>query len=288
MHFGQGEIPEPFTRYPSAQAAILPVPYEGTVSYGKGTARGPAAILEASRFQEYYDDELLTPSFKCGIATIAPLKAAKTPEKMVKSVEVLSLKILKDNKFPIMLGGEHSLSLGLYRALKTKYPKLSVVQFDAHPDLRNVFRGTAMSHGCVMRRIRETCSSTAQVGIRSICEEEAGYIKREKCDIYWARNIVGRTDWISGMLRKLNRDVFLTIDIDGFDPSVVPHTGTPEPGGLSWYDGLAIFKRLFRERNVVGMDLVELASDKTSRPSDFLAAKLVYRLIGYKFALKKR
>jgi agmatinase len=285
MQFGQGEIPAEYTRYAAARTVILPVPYEGTVSYGKGTASAPAAVLEASRFQEYYDDELGKLTYKTGIATLPALKTEKTPEKMAAMVEKVSLREIKNNKFVFMLGGEHSLSYGLYRALTVKYRRLSVVQIDAHADLRETFKGSRFSHGCVMRRICETCDSTAQIGIRSVCREEAAFIRKKKKDVYWARDIAGKSGWISRMLKKLHRDVFLTIDVDGFDPSVVPHTGTPEPGGLSWYEGLKLFREIFKRKNVVGMDLVEVASDKTSRISDFTAAKLMYRLIGYKYCL---
>jgi len=283
--FGCGEIPKKFTDYKTAAAVILPVPYEGTVSYGKGTAAAPEALIKASYFQEFYDDELECETYTKGIHTLAPLKAAKNPETMVNDVRKASAKILKDNKFPFMLGGEHSISYGLYLALKEKYPDLGVIQIDAHADLRDSYEDSKYSHAAVMRRIRETCKDTAQIAIRSICREEADYIKKEKAAVYFAREITGRTEWIKGMLKKLPKQIFLTFDIDGMDPSVVPHTGTPEPGGLSWYETLHILREIFKNKDVVGMDLVELSSDKTSRNSDFLAAKLAYRMLGYKFFL---
>ena len=284
LQFGCGEIPKKYTEYKNASAVIIPVPYEGTVSYGKGTGAAPLAILKASYFQEFYDDELRTETYLNGIHTLPLLKAEKSPEKMVESVEKSAKRIVNDSKFPFMLGGEHSISFGLYKALSSKYPKLGVVQIDAHADLRDSYEESKYSHAAVMRRIRETCKHTAQIGIRSICREEADYIKKDKCDIYFANEITGKSNWINGMLKKLPKDIFLTFDIDGLDPSVVPHTGTPEPGGLMWFETLHILRQLFKHKNVVGMDLVELSSDKTSRNSDFLAAKLTYRMLGYKFS----
>ncbi len=281
--FGGKEIPDKYRRYDSAKVVILPVPYEGTVCYGKGTRLAPERIIEASRYQEMYDDELGKLNYLCGIATLPTLRPAKTPEKMIGSVENACQKEINNGKFVIMLGGEHSISYGFYLALKKKYNKLSVIQIDAHADLRDSYTKGHLSHGCVMRRICETCKSTAQIGIRSICEEETAYIKDKGKDIYWAKDIIGKSDWVDEMLSKLSNDIFLTIDVDGFDPSVFQHTGTPEPGGISWYQGLEIFKRIFSRKNVVGMDLVEVASDKTSRNSEYTAAKLIYRLIGYKF-----
>ncbi|MFH0921266.1 MAG: agmatinase [Fibrobacterota bacterium] len=281
--FGKGEIPPAFSGYAGARAVVLTVPYEGTVSYGRGTGRAPAALLNASYFLEYYDETLNRRNYEAGIATLPPLKAEKTPEKMVASVEKACDRLVRDNKFIAMVGGEHSISFGLYRALRKKYPDLSVLQIDAHGDLRDSYEGSPYSHACVMRRITASCRKTAQVGIRSICAEEAAFIRKNKRPVYMARDITGKTKWIPGMLKKLSRNVFVTIDIDGFDPSVVPHTGTPEPGGLGWYEGLNILHKVFEKKNVVGFDLVELASSPISRASDFLAAKLVYHLIGCKF-----
>lgn len=283
MIFGQGQIPAKYLEYGPARAAILPVPYEGTVSYGKGASRGPAAILRASSYLEWYDEELSRLNFQAGITTVKPLGAEKSPEKMAETVAKACKKLLKQGKFIAMLGGEHSISFGLYRALREKYPDLSVVQIDAHTDLRQELQGSPYSHGCVMRRICETCRRTAQVGIRSLSHEEALFIKENRKAVYFAHQIREKRGWLRNMLKQLGRNVFLTIDIDGLDPSVVPHTGTPEPGGLGWYETLDIIRAVFRERNVVAFDLVELAPTPYSAPSDFLAAKLVYRLIGYKF-----
>ncbi|OGS37242.1 MAG: agmatinase [Elusimicrobia bacterium RIFOXYB2_FULL_49_7] len=283
MHFGQGVIPKKYLKYDAARAAILSVPYEGTVSYGKGTSKGPRKIIEASRYLEFFDEELGLLNYQAGLTTCPPLKPAATPQKMVEAVRQSARQLLSDEKFIIMLGGEHSISYGLYLALRERVRDLSVLQIDAHADLRTTFQGSPFSHACVMRRIDESCPRTVQVGIRSFCAEEALFIRQKKKHLFMAKDIHGKTDWFDQAIRRLSRNVFLTIDIDGFDPSLVPHTGTPEPGGLFWYETLAFLKRLFEKRNVIAFDLVELAPTSFSAPSDFLAARLVYRLLGYKF-----
>ncbi len=252
------------------------------MSYGHGAAAAPEAILKASYYQEFYDDELNIETYKCGIHTLPVIKPCKSPKEMIDRVEQVADSVIADGKIPFMLGGEHSISFGLYKALHKKYPDIGVVQIDAHADLRDSYEGTKYSHAAVMRRIRETCQHTTQIGIRSLCREEADYIKQHKASVYLAKDIHNNNGWIDKMVKQLPEDIFITFDIDGLDPSIVPHTGTPEPGGLLWYETLEILKRIFKEKNVVGIDLVELASDNTSRNSDFLVAKLAYRMMGYK------
>jgi agmatinase len=286
MEFGKGEIPEKYTQYDRAAAVILPAPYEGTVTCGRGTARGPSKILESSYYLEFYDEELDRLTYRAGIATLPSLRPAAYPQAMIKSVVKVCKKIVSDFKFPVLIGGEHSLSLGLYIALKHRYKDLSVLQIDAHADMRSTYEGSKYNHACVMRRIGDTCKNTVQIGIRALCFEERNYIRATKRQVYFAKDVRNKSAWINRMLKQLTKNVYVTIDVDGFDPSVVPHTGTPEPGGLSWFKVMEILKRVFHSKNVVGFDVMELAPTSESAASDLLAAKLVYKLIGYKF-LKK-
>ena len=270
---------EEFYSYDKSRFVILPVAYEGTVSYGKGTSKGPSAVIKASQNMELYDEELDKENYKAGICTFKELKAADSPEKMVDEVEKASSEIIKDNKIPIMLGGEHSISTGLVRALKKKYSSLSVLQLDAHADLRQEYEGTPYSHASVMARVRELCPAV-QVGIRSLSAEESEWIKKDNLPIFFAKDIHDNNDWIDKAVEKLSDNVFITIDLDVFDPSIMPATGTPEPGGLQWYQVIKFLKKVAEKKKVVGFDVVELAPTK-DHSCDFLAAKLVYKLIGY-------
>jgi len=274
-----GFLEKEFSDYKKSRFVILSVPYEGTVSYGKGASKGPAAIIKASQNMELYDEELDKENYKEGICTLKPLKAESTPKKMVDSIEKASDKIIKDNKFPIMLGGEHSISTGLIRALKKKYKDLSVLQLDAHADLRQEYEGQPYSHASIMARTRELAKAV-QVGIRSLSVEESKWIKKENLPIFWARDIYDNEKWFDKAIEKLSNNVFITIDLDVFDPSIMSATGTPEPGGLDWYIIIKFLKQVCKKKNIVGFDVVELAPTK-NHSCDFLAAKLVYKLIGY-------
>ncbi|MBW2981603.1 agmatinase [Candidatus Woesearchaeota archaeon] len=281
-------LEEAYSEYAKSKAVILPVPYGGTVSYGKGTEKGPSAIIKASQHMEFYDEELKKNNFKAGICTLHTLKSEPKPEKMAESVYNNCRQLIKDNKFIVMLGGEHSISSGLAKALKEKYKDLSVLQLDAHSDLRDKwYIGeedksplSKYSHACVMKRIREFCSKTVQVGIRSMSEEEIPESKRS--NIFWAKDIYNNNKWFDKAINLLSNNVFITIDLDVFDPSIMSATGTPEPGGLLWYQVIDFLKQVFKKKNVVGFDAVELAPNN-DKSCDFMAAKLIYRLIGYKF-----
>ncbi len=211
------------------------------------------------------------------------IKVKKNPEDVVKQVKEAVLRVLNDKKFPVVLGGEHSISTGFAQAVKKKYPDFSVLQFDAHADLREEFEGTKYSHAAVMKRIHDINQNTVQVGIRSLSEEEGELIDREKKKIFWAKDIHDSDSWMKEAIKLLKKDVFITFDIDVFDPSIIPATGTPEPGGLDWYTITKFLRMVFSERNVLGFDLLELAPAEDSQPSDFTASKLVYKMIGYKF-----
>lgn len=266
-------------RLSSSKIVVLPVPYEGTTSYGKGTKNGPSAILKASQIVEDYDTELGFEPYKRvgGIHTALPLKASKDPHKAVyTSVK----KIMSAGKFPLMLGGEHSISYGAVKAAKEYYPDLSVLQFDAHADLRDSYYGNKFSHACIMRRIRAMCPAV-QVGIRSQDREEADYIKEYglRKSIFYSHEYDDSK--IPSIVKGLTDNVYITIDVDGFDPSVIPATGTPDPGGLLWHQVLNILKEIFAKKNVVGADVVELAPKKELHYADYTVAKLVYKMIGY-------
>ena len=281
-----GGFEERLSDYERSRVVIFPVPYDGTLSYRAGSRNGPSAIISASRALEFYDIELNASPYEIGIHTTCELEPImSSPEDMIDEIERVSRKFIRDNKFLIMLGGEHSISTGVLRNLKNKYKRLSVLQIDAHSDLRDTYEGTKYNHACVMRRIRELCPAV-QVGIRSMCEEEAIFIRQKNIRIFYAEEIRGRTDYIDDVLKGLTEDVYITIDLDGLDPSIMPAVGTPEPGGLLWYDTLNLLRKVFESRNVVGADVVELSPLPPDVSSDFLAAKLIYKLIGYKFFLR--
>lgn len=283
-------LPEEFSAYEKSKVVILPVPYDGTRTWIVGkkwlavdASKGPEGIIDASKNLELYDIELDATPAEVGIHTLPDLKVTKDPETVINNIKKEASRHLEKNKFIVMLGGEHSISYGLYLALLEKYKDVSVVQIDAHSDLRESFDGTKFSHASVMARIRETAKQVVQVGIRSMSEEEAEVIKKNKYDTFYAHEIYNNQEWFDKAIHKLGKNVFVTIDIDGLDISTIPATGTPEPGGLDWYLVLEFLKKLFNDKNVVGFDVVELAPNDHSTAADFTAAKLVYKLIGYKF-----
>lgn len=272
----------PGQSFEKAKAIILPVPYEGTASYGSGTAEGPEAIIQTSRHMELYDWELDCEIYKKpGIFTIDSLPVQKLPaEKMIGAVEKKYQELVGVGKFVAMLGGEHSISYAADRPLRQKYPDLSILQWDAHADLRDSWEGTPFSHACAMRRFYDQAKKIVQVGIRSLSAEEAKFIKKNKL----RANLFTPEEFdVKKIVSRLSRNVYITIDLDGFDPSVIPATGTPEPGGLFWSDFLKLMRAVFENKNVVGFDVVELAPIKGQPASDFLAALAVYKMIGYKF-----
>ncbi len=284
MNFG-GIDEEEFSSYDAAQILVLPISYEGTVSFGTGTGAGAMAIVDASRNMELYEEETDAEVYKIGIHTLEEFQPQKTPEAMMDSLYERSKEILKTDKFLCMLGGEHSVSAPIIRAHAEKYHNLSVLQIDAHADLRDEYDGTKHSHASIMARVvKDLRIPSVQVGIRSISADEARAIDNGlPTKIFWAKDIVGRTDWIDEAIDGLTENVYLTIDIDGLDPSLVPTTGTPEPGGLGWYETLALIRKLAKRKRVVGMDLVEFSKAENSDAPAFLCAKLVYKSLAYIF-----
>jgi len=261
------------------------VSYEGTVSYGTGTGAGAMAIVDASRNMELYEEETDSEVYKLGIHTLPEFTARETPEVMMSDLFNYSRELLKEDKFLCMLGGEHSVSAPIIKAHKEKYADLSVLQIDAHADLRDSYDGTPYSHASIMARVvKDMRIPSVQVGIRSISRDEARSLKDGlPTRIFWARDIVGKTDWIDEAVDSLTENVYLTIDIDGLDPSIVPTTGTPEPGGLGWYETLSLIRKLAENKRVVGMDLVEYSYFENYDSPAFLCAKLVYKSLAYIF-----
>ncbi len=284
MNFGGIDDPA-LSEFDSSRVLIWPVSYEGTVSYGTGTGGGAMAIVNASRNMELYEEETDTEVYRLGLHTLEEFRPKETPEAMMEGLYDRTKELLATNKFLCMLGGEHSVSAPVIKAHAEKYHDLSVLQIDAHADLRDTYDGTPHSHASIMARVvKDLRIPSVQVGIRSISAEEVRLLDEGlPTKIFWARDIVGRIDWIDQAVDSLTDNVYLTIDIDGLDPSLVPTTGTPEPGGLGWYETLALIRRLAEKKKVVGMDLVEYSYVESYNSPAFLCAKLVYKSLSYIF-----
>jgi agmatinase len=283
MNFG-GIEDEGLSSFEGARVVVWPVSYEGTVSYGTGTGAGAEAIVDASRNMELYDEETDAEVYRLGIHTTDVTRPAATPESMMKGLLERARELVSAGKFVCMIGGEHSVSAPVIRAHAEKYENLSVLQIDAHADLRDTYDGTPHSHASIMARVVKDLKVPAvQVGIRSISAEEARAIDEIPTRIFWAKDIAGRTDWWEDAVSTLTENVYLTIDIDGLDPSLVAQTGTPEPGGLGWYETLGLIRTLARSRRVVGMDLTEYSYVEGFSASAFLCAKLIYKSLAYIF-----
>ena len=284
MNFG-GIDDKELSSFESSRVLMLPVAYEGTVSYGTGTGDGAMAIIDASRNMELYDDETDSEVYRIGIHTLEKFKPRPTPEKMMSDLYDLTKELVDTGKFVCMIGGEHSVSGPLIKAHAQRHHYLSVLQIDAHADLRDTYDDTPHSHASIMARVvKDLRIPAVQVGIRSVSAEEIRLIDTGiPTKIFWARDIVGRTDWIDEAIAGLTDSVYLTIDIDGLDPSIVPTTGTPEPGGLGWYETLTLIRKLAESKKVVGMDLVEYSYVPTFDAPAFLCAKLIYKSLAYIF-----
>jgi agmatinase len=284
MNFG-GITEDEYSGRGPARIFVLPVSYEGTVSYGTGTGAGAMAIVDASRNMELYEEETDTEPYKLGIHTLDEFQPRSTPESMMDSLYRHAKEILEEERFLCMIGGEHSVSAPIIKAHAEKFHDLSVLQIDAHADLRDSYDGTRHSHASIMARVvKDMQIQSVQVGIRSISAEEASLIETGiPTKIFWARDIVGKTDWVDAAIDSLTESVYLTIDIDGLDPSIVPTTGTPEPGGLGWYETLYLIRKLAEKRRIVGMDLVEYSYVEGQDSPAFLCAKLIYKTLAYVF-----
>jgi agmatinase len=281
-----GLLPEE-SDFARAQVVILPIPYEQTTTYGTGTKEGPQALIDASRHMELYDEELDYEVYQVGIHTLRELATvASGPQAMLERITEVARELLDHGKFVVGLGGEHTISVGLVRAYAERFPALSVLQFDAHGDLRDSYQGTPYNHASVLRRIWEIVPAV-QVGIRSLSREEAAWVKARQARLFFASEVVGSLSIATAISDALTDDVYITICLDGLDPSIMPSVGTPEPGGLGWYDILRIVRRVAETRHIVGFDVVELFPIPGNIAPDFLAAKLVYKVLGYRFKLGK-
>ncbi len=279
-HKNFGGLPPEYSELENSRIVVVPVPYDGTSTYMKGADKGPDAIVKASAAVELLDIEMQSEVYHQGIFTDKPVAENASPQKTVDALEQRVSKHLDNGKFVVVLGGEHSISTGTVRAHVKKYPGMSVLQLDAHSDLREEYEGTKYNHACVMARIKEICP-IVQVGIRSMDISEKPSIDKKR--VFFAHDIAGRAGWIDKVVAQLGEKVYVTIDLDVFDPAVMPSTGTPEPGGLYWYEVTALLLAVCRQRQVVGFDVVEMCPVEKQWAPDFLAAKLVYKFLSYVF-----
>jgi agmatinase len=281
MNFG-GIAEDEFSSFERSRIVVWPVAYEGTVSYGTGTGRGAEAIIDASRNMELYDEETDAEVYKLGIHTVEESPSVEPPARMMQSLYERASELVSTGKFVTMIGGEHSVSAPVIRAHAERYDNLSILQIDAHADLRDTYDGTPHSHASIMARVtRDMRLPAVQCGIRSISAEEARSLDELPTRIFWAKDIVGRSDWWDAAVDGLTENVYLTVDIDGLDPSLVAQTGTPEPGGLGWYETVGLIRTLARKRRVVGMDLTEYSYVEGQDASAFLCAKLIYKSLAF-------
>jgi len=273
-------LPPDFTSYHKAKTVILPVPFEKTTTWLKGTNKGPKAIIEASKNMELYDTETASEVYKLGIHTGQAIHAKNSVE-MINKVYRRTNKYLSANKFIVTLGGEHSISIGSIKSHLAFFDNLSILHLDAHSDRRNSFRGSIYNHACVLARVQEMTDKVISVGIRSVDSTELDNINPSK--IFYAEKIYGSSNWQQQVIKKLTKNIYITIDLDVFDPGIMSSVGTPEPGGLDWYSVLELLHRATKEKNIVGFDVVELCPSPHNKAPDFLAAKLIYKLLSYKF-----
>lgn len=280
-------LAEKYSQKEDSRFIILPIPYEATTTYGHGTGFGPKAIIDASLNMELYDEELMQETYKLGIHTLPFMEPVSSgPEDMMNELTNYVYKEInshKEGKVLFSLGGEHSISSGLVRAFKKKYPNLSILHLDAHADLRDSYQGTPYSHACACRRILEHCP-VVSCGIRSLSQEEADFVRESGKKIFWGRESL---DKITKIISLLSDEIYITLDVDVLDPSVMPSTGTPEPDGWTWRELCNFLKEIIAKKNVVGIDIVELAPISGIPAPDFTIAKLIYRIMGY-IAISKK
>jgi agmatinase len=282
-HFGG--LPPEYCGYALSRAAVLPMPYEATTTYLKGTRLGPTAILEASPALEFYDEELDTEPFRVGIHTCRPLLFPPEPaEDSLGRIEEAVLRVLDDGKFPVGVGGEHTVSVGSVRACARRHAGLTVIQFDAHADLRDEYEGSPYNHACAMRRVLEICPVVG-MGIRAMDIEEKRFADERGLPLVLDWELQRDPGCLERALEGVHGSVYVTIDLDAMDPSLIPAVGTPEPGGFGWYGMLGALRKIFERFHVVGADLVELCPRAGLESSSFIAAKLIYKIIAYRFSL---
>ncbi|MGB1104042.1 MAG: agmatinase [Crocinitomicaceae bacterium] len=273
-------IPEEFARLENAKIVLIPVPYDGTSTWQKGADQGPEAFLAASENMELFDIETDSEVYKEGVYLADPITEDASPEAMVEAVYEKTKSFIAKKKFVTIFGGEHSVSIGTIRAFNESFHDLTVVQLDAHADIRMSYEGSSCNHACAVHEASKT-TNLIQVGIRSMDVSEKKWMNMEQT--WFAHELQDEEYWQDAAIDQMTENVFITIDLDCFDPSILPSTGTPEPGGLKWYETLEFLKRIFAEKNVVGFDIVELCPNETEKSSDFLAAKLYYKMLSYQF-----
>lgn len=273
-------IHDEYSGYKSSKIVVLPVPFDATSTWGKGADKGPEALLDAAENMELFDIETNTEVYKNGIWLEEPLNSNNCPEKLAELVKFKASGFFEDNKLFSMIGGEHSVSIGAIMAAAENFKNLSVLQLDAHADLRSEYNGSAFNHACAVHWASKN-TNLVQVGIRSMDVEEIQYMNKSK--VFFAENIANSDMWQKDVINQLTDNVYLSIDLDYFDPSIMPSTGTPEPGGMGWYPTLKMLRMLAEQKNIVGFDVVELAPTESNKAPDFLAAKLFYKVLTYIF-----
>ncbi|MEH6679484.1 MAG: agmatinase [Sediminicola sp.] len=273
-------IPDEFAQLEKAKVVLIPVPYDGTSTWGKGADKGPQAFLEASDNMEWYDIETDTEVYQQGIYLAPAIGGEGEPEAVINTVHKTTKEYIKRNKFVTLFGGEHSISIGSIRAFNECFDNLTVLHIDAHADLRKSYNGSKYNHACAVHEASQT-TNLVQVGIRSMDILERTFMDEEKT--FFAHDMVSDEYWTDKVIEQMTDTVFITLDLDALDPSIMPSTGTPEPGGLFWYETLEFLKQVFNEKNVVGFDIMELCPKENDKTSDFLAAKLYYKMLSYKF-----
>ncbi len=278
MNFGGNEV---VYNYQESEIVIVPVPYDETSTWMKGADKGPDAILNASVNLEFYDIETASEAHLKGIYTVPPILQKESPESLTEDVYYRILTLLSEKKFPVIIGGNHTVSIGSVKAFSEFYYDLSVLQLDAHSDLRQEYEGSKLNHACAMARARES-APIVQVGIRSMSAEELPFVERER--MFYSHELYNDKNLYKKAIDKLSENVYITIDLDVFDPSLLPSTGTPEPGGPAYFELMHFLRDVIKNRNVVGFDVVELCPSETNKAPDFIAAKIIYQLLSYRFA----
>jgi agmatinase len=278
MNFGGDEV---VYDYSESEIIIVPVPYDETSTWMRGADKGPDAILEASVNLEFYDVETSSEAHLAGIFTIDPILQKETPELLVNDVYNRILSLLNDKKFPVVIGGNHTVSIGAIKAFSEYFSDITVLQLDAHADLRQDYEGSSLNHACAMARAKEF-APIVQVGIRSMSAGELPYVDKER--IFYSHELFYNKDLYGTALDLLSENVYITIDLDVFDPSIMPSTGTPEPGGPEYLELLHFLRNVIKRRNVVGFDIVELCPNAANKSPDFIAAKIIYQLLSYRYS----
>lgn len=273
-------IPEAYAKLENAKIVLIPVPYDGTSTWQKGADKGPKAFLDASGNMELYDIETDSEVYQQGIHLTEAVTENSSPEAMVDAVHQETKSYIKKNKFVTVFGGEHSISIGTIRAFNEMFPNLTVLHIDAHADMRQSYEGSTCNHACAVYEASQN-TNLIQVGIRSMDIKEKSVMNLDRT--YFAHDMAIDDSWMDSAIDQMTDNVFITFDLDAFDPSILPSTGTPEPGGLLWYETIDFLRQVFAEKNVVGFDIVELCPNEIDKSSDFLAAKLYYKMLSYKF-----